>query len=52
MVGSWLKMENDIPFLLQYLRGLTWKGEGGSGASANVTATSKSKAVPQYSIES
>ena len=43
MVGSWLKMENDIPFILQYLRGLTWKGEGGSGTSANVTATSKNK---------
>jgi len=36
-------MENDIPFTLQYLRGLTQKGEGGRGASANVTATSKSK---------
>lgn len=52
MVGSWLKMVNDTPFILQYLRGLTQNGKGGSGTSPNGTATSKSKGRRWYGCAS
>lgn len=38
-----IKNEDDTPFILQYLRGLTQNGKGGSGTSPNGTAASKSK---------
>lgn len=37
--GELIKMKSDIPFVLQYLLGLTQKREGVSRASANVTAS-------------
>lgn len=41
--GEIIKSGEWQPFILQSLRGLTWKGEGRSGISANVTVTCKSK---------